>query len=456
MRARALALVAIGACLGSACVSDERVDASRRNVIVIVTDDQSYESVPRPVPVMPFLQARILDPADDWVVFPNAFVNTPLCCPSRATLLTGRYPHHTGVVDNEDGAALDEGSTIAAWLDAAGYHTGLVGKYLNGYPFGRGPFIPQGWDRWWGKQQGPATSVYRDYTLIVQGVPEDHGASEADYLTDVLADAAAGFIREAPPDEPFFLWFAPTAPHPEWVSAARHEGTFEDLPVPARPSLGEPDVSDKPAWVRALPPMGAEEREEMREARRDAYETLLAVDDAVREILGAVRDRGESQETVVVIVSDNGFAFGEHRWVRKGCPYDECVRVPLFIRVPGAGHRTEPSLVSAVDLAPTIAELTGATPGGGLDGVSLAPLLLEGSRDGLSGEVFMESVGDERIPAWRGLRTRLFAYVELATGERELYDLRRDPFQLVNVISDPGYATQVERLEGALDAYGDA
>jgi len=453
MCARAAALVAAGAAfLGGACVSGtDEVDAARRNVIVIVTDDQSYESIPRAVPAMPFLQERVLDPSDDWVGFPNAFVNTPLCCPSRATLLTGRYAHHTGVMGNEDGGLLDEGSTVAAWLQAAGYHTGLVGKYLNGYPFGRGPFVPLGWERWWGKQQGPATSVYHDYTLIEQGEPVRYGA---EYLTDVLAEAAVGFIREAPSDRPFFLWFAPTAPHPEWVSAPRHEGSFDDLAVPVRPSLGEPDVSDKPGWVRTLPPMGPEDRAAMSEARRDAYETLLAVDDAVRDILRTVRERGELEETIVIVVSDNGFSFGEHRWVRKGCPYEECVRVPLFVRVPGAGHRTEPALVSAVDVAPTIAELARVTPTGDLDGVSLAPLLLEGSSEDLTGEVFIESVGDERIPAWRELRTRRFAYVELATGERELYDLRSDPFQLVNVVSDPGYAADVERLASALDAYG--
>ena len=440
---------------GAACVSEASTsDSPRRNLIVIVTDDQTYDSIPRAVPVMPFLQSRVLDPADGWIAFPNAFVNTPVCCPSRASMLTGRYSHHTGVLDNADGALLQEGGTIAAWLHDGGYHTGLVGKYLNGYPFGRGPFVPEWWDRWWGKQQGPATSVYRDFTLIEQGEPVRYGTQEADYSTDVFAAKAIRFLDEAPSDRPFFLWFAPTAPHPEWEPAPRHEGAYDDLIVASAPSVGEPDVGDKPAWVRGLPAFDAQDRAEMREARRRAYETLLAVDDAVRAIVDALRDKGELEETVIVYTSDNGFSFGEHRWFRKECPYEECIRVPMFVRMPGADRRTEPALVSAVDLAPTLAELAGVDAPEGLDGTSLGPLLLEGDRAGLDGAVFAEWVGDEQIPAWRELRTRRWSYVELGTGERELYDLRNDPYQLVNVAADPSFALEVERLSAALAAYG--
>jgi arylsulfatase A-like enzyme len=174
----------------------------------------------------------------------------------------------------------------------------------------------------------------------------------------------------------------------------------------------------------------------------------------MREIVDELRERGELDETAIVYLSDNGFSFGEHRWFRKTCPYDECIRVPLLIRLPGVQHRTEPAMVSAVDLAPTIAELAGVEPPGGLDGTSLVPLLREGSRSGLSGEVFAEWVGDDGVPPWRELRTRRWAYVELATGERELYDLRRDPYQLVNVAADPAYGAEVQQLSAALAAYG--
>jgi arylsulfatase A-like enzyme len=423
----------------------------RWNVVVILTDDQTADSLPREPSVMPFLQAAAGDPTEHWVTFPSAFVNTPLCCPSRATLLTGRYAHHHGVLTNEDGARLDEATTVAAWLDAAGYHTGLVGKYLNAYPFGRSSFVPAGWDEWWGKAQGPATSLYYDYTLIEQGAAVRFGDAPEDYLTDVLADRAVGFIRDAPEDEPFFLWFAPTAPHPPWVPAPRHVGAFAGLPISSPPSVGEADVSDKPAWVRVLPEIDPAKRATLLEQHRESFETLLAVDDAIRSIVGALRTRGDLERTVIAFVSDNGYSFGEHRWIAKRCPYDECTGVPFLVRYPPVQGRVEPALVSAVDLAPTIAELAGVAPPAFVDGTSLVPVL-EGHEGG-SGTVYSEWVGDADIPAWWQLRTSTFAYIELGTGERELYDLRADPYELENAIHDSAYASVVERFAVALERF---
>lgn len=421
-------------------------DDPRPNVIVIVADDQSADSLPHVPAVMPFLQQQILDPKDHWVQFPNGFVNTPLCCPSRATMLSGRYPHHSGVQDNEDGHLFDESATLATWLSDAGYHTGLVGKYLNLYPFDRGPYVPPGWDRWWGKQQGTADSLYYDFTLIEQGRPVHYGSEATDYSTDVFAAKALEFLREAPTDRPFFLWLAPTAPHPPWVSPGRHEGEYDDLVVPTNPAVGEPDVSDKPAWVQGLSPVDSEELAEFRDDRRNSYEALIALDEAVRSIVQELRSSGELDDTVIVYVSDNGFAFGEHRWDRKTCAYDACLRIPFLIRLPEVAHRVEPAIVSAVDLAPTIADLAGVEPTIPVDGVSLVPLLRSEDRSGLPRAVYGEWVGDERVPGWWGIRTSRFAYIELATGERELYARRQDPYELVNVVDDPVFAADVQRL----------
>lgn len=457
MRAVIAVIVAVVVVSGLALlptVLRAEVDDPRLNVIVILTDDQSFDSIPRSVPVMPFLQSWVLDPGDHWVTFSNGFVNTPLCCPSRTTILTGGYAHHTGVQDNTDGPLIDETATLATWLHDAGYHTGLVGKYLNLYPFDRGPYVPQGWDRWWGKEQGPSESLYHDFTLVEQGDPVHYG--ETDYSTDVYAGKALEFLRDAPSEQPFFLWFAPTAPHPPWVSASRHEGRYADLVVSTAPSVGEADVSDKPAWVRGLPVFDAEDLAAMRSARRRSYEALLAVDDSVRSIVDELRERGELDETVFVFLSDNGFSFGEHRWVKKTCPYEECIRVPFLIRVPGLAPRIEPAMVSAVDLTPTIAELAGVRPDVSMDGVSLVPLLRDDSHEGLPGEVFAEWVGDDRIPAWWELRRPRWSYIELATGERELYDLRVDPYQLVNLAGDLAAATREERMAVALEAYRSA
>jgi N-acetylglucosamine-6-sulfatase len=448
--ALALAAIAWGVVVLPDVTGRER---TRPNVVVIVTDDQSAESIPSPTPVLPYLQERALDPDDHWVVFEHAFANTPLCCPSRATMLTGLLSHETGVVDNDHGALLDEDDTVASWLHEEGYHTGLVGKYLNGYPFGRPPFVPRGWDRWSAKRQGPVTNLYYDYTLIEQGLPVRYGDAEEDYATDVFAAEAVEFIREAPFGRPFFLWFAPTAPHPPWTPAPRHAGAFADVAVPVPPSTGEADVSDKPAWIRGLPPADAGTLASYEASRRRSYESLRAVDDAVRAVIEELRARGELGRTVIVYTSDNGLAFGEHRWAKKTCPYDECVRVPLLVRLPGVEHRAEPAFVSTVDLAPTIAALAGVEPPHPVTGTSLVPLLRTGRAEGLAGEVYAEWVGQGLpVPGWWALRTPGFTYVELTTGERELYALREDPFQLVNVVDEPRFAAVVERLSAALDA----
>jgi N-acetylglucosamine-6-sulfatase len=428
----------------------------RPNVIVILTDDQPEDSIPNPNAIMPFLQGRALDPNDHWVVFDHAYVNTPLCCPSRATMLTGRFAHHTGVLDNEDAQALDESSTIATWLHDAGYHTGLVGKYLNGYPFGGAGYVPPGWDRWTARRQGSLVTLYYDYTLIEQTREVRYGHAQDDYSTDVLADKATAFIEQAPFDRPFFLWFAPVAPHPPWTAAPRDAGAFAGLPPPASPAFDEADVSDKPRWVRGLPGLDAAARARIVAYHRRSFAALLAVDDAVRRIMSALRARGEVEDTVIVFTTDNGFAFGEHRWVRKSCPYDACVRVPLLIRFPGVEHRTESAVVSAVDLAPTIADLAGTTPATRFDGVSLVPILTTGSREGLPGELFAEFFGDDTIPPWWEIRTRRFAYVELGTGERELYALRDDPAELVNLAGAPAFGDEIARLAAALDTYRSA
>jgi N-acetylglucosamine-6-sulfatase len=418
----------------------------RWNFIVIVTDDQTADSIPHDPPVMPYLQAATADPNDHWVVFSNGFVNTPLCCPSRATMLTGLYTHNHGVLTNEHGHVLDEASTIAAWLHDAGYHTGLVGKYLNQYPFGRQPFVPNGWDLWRGKEYGPVANLYYDYTLIQQDVATHYGRVREHYATDMMAQKAVEFISDAPLERPFLLWFAPTAPHPPWVTAPRHEGIYGDIPVTPPPGVGERNVSDKPAWVQALPRLGPAERAGLTEQRRRSYETLVAVDDAVRTIVEALQARGDLDRTVIVFISDNSYSFGEHRWIKKSCAYDACVHVPFLIRHPLAEGRIVDQPVSAVDVAPTIAALAGLEPPVPLDGTNLAPALTDPNAP-LPARAFAEWVGDEHVPGWWLLRTRRFAYVELVTGERELYDLQLDPYQLWNAIEDPAYASTLARLQ---------
>jgi arylsulfatase A-like enzyme len=416
------------------------------NIVVILTDDQSPETIPASPPVMPKLQAMVQDPRDDWITFENAFVTIPLCCPSRASILAGEYPHHTGVLTNGDGGLFDPSSTVAVWLKEAGYTTALIGKYLNGWPFGRSAIPPPGWDHWIGKIQGDSTSVYRNFALSERGFPVAYQGRDA-YTTDVLADAATDFIASAPSDAPFFLYFAPTAPHSPRIPAPAYRGSWTG--EVARPgSFNEADVSDKPAWVQRLPDANAERRAHWDESRRAEYETLRSVDDAVAQLIAALRDRAVLDDTIVVFLTDNGYAFGEHRWDAKSCPYDPCVRTPLLIRYPGATSRTETGLVSTVDLAPTFAAIA-RTRTGPVDGTSLVPVL-EGRSSRTSEGVLIRFAGFPRIPAWWQVRTDRYAYIEYETGETELYDVVEDPDQMQNRAGTPGTSEIVPDLAALL------
>jgi arylsulfatase A-like enzyme len=443
-------LAALPACSGSAAPDH------RMNVLVILTDDQSIESLPHSPPIMPFLQSQMEDPSGEWIRFPNAFINTPLCCPSRASLLTGEYSSHTGVVNNETGANLDERSTLATWLQHSGYDTALFGKYLNDYPFDRGPYVPPGWSHWFAKEQGPQSTTYQGYTIVDDGSPIRYGTSPRDYLTTVLTQEAASWISDAPTDRPFFAWFAPTAPHFPWMPAQRDRGAFADLTIPQPPSVTE-NVSDKPAWVRGLTPISPAQQAQLLRDRRLEYETLLSVDRSVERLMETLQQRGVLEHTVVFFLTDNGFSFGEHRWVTKPCEYEPCIDTPFLVRYPGTSQHEDPLLVSNVDVAPTIADVANVSTSGsapGIDGVSLLPQLTGAAPSSRKG-VLIEWAGGYGMPAWFGVRTRNLAYVELQTGERELYDIggvvgKPDPNELRNRAGDPAYRQVQAKLAALL------
>ncbi len=449
--ALAVALVTIlGAPLAAGRATPPKPD--RPNIVLILSDDQTPETLPHQPPVMPYLQRRIEDPNDHWITFSNAFLNTPLCCPSRATILTGRYSHETGVRSNDDGDRFDDSSTVATWLRSAGYTTALIGKYLNVYPFGRAPYVPPGWSRWFGRAQGAPGHLYYDYSLIQEGFPRAYGAAPSDYSTDVLSSLATSFIRTAPSGSPFLLYFAPSAPHNPWTPPPRYAGSWSGKPLPRPPGLNERDVSDKPAWVRGLPELTPAELRQVELDRRSAYESLRGLDDAVRAIVEALRERGVLDDTVIFFLTDNGLSLGEHRWLLKECPYEECISTPFVVRMPGATAHTDPHLVSNVDLAPTFAALGHATPTSPVSGRSLVPLLEGRTPPGWRSGVLLEWAGGNVVPPWWGIRTKRFAYVELGTGERELYDLRKDPFELTNLAGTPAVSALQARLARELGA----
>jgi arylsulfatase A-like enzyme len=219
---------------------------------------------------------------------------------------------------------------------------------------------------------------------------------------------------------------------------------------PTPPSVDDPDVSDAPAWVRDRPMPDQEQVDAWREDRRRAYEALRGVDDAVGKVVDTLRRLDELDDTVIVFMTDNGFAFGEHRWFAKSCPYDECIRTPFFVRYPGATAHVDDHLVSNVDVAPTLAQLAGVRPGSAVDGRSLLPLLDGAPTSTWRAGVLCGFEGDADVPAWWELRTRRYAYVEYATGEHELYDLRSDPWELSNLARSRRTSALRARLSATL------
>lgn len=402
--------------------------AAPPNVVIVLTDDQRWDTLS----AMPTVQSELVAKG---VTFSNAFVVNPLCCPSRASILTGKYSHSTKVYTNGGFRLFDDSSTLATWLRKAGYRTGFFGKYLNSYA---GTYVPRGWSRWVAFTPSNVDN-YLGYRLNVDGSLVPRGSLPGDYSTDVLAAEAESFIREDATG-PFFALFAPYSPHNPATPAPRHARAFPGL-QPWRPaSYNEPNVSDKPAWVRDQQQLSPESQTSLDGFRARQLRSLLSVDDAVGRLLDVLAETGRLEDTLVILMSDNGLLWGEHRLTGKQAPYEESIRVPLVVRFDrlATGTRTETRQALNVDVAPTVAALAGvAAPGA--EGRSLVPLLQNRSVD-WRGEFLVESLRsgpNADVPTYCAVRGRRYAYVAYGTREEELYDLAVDPRQLDNRTADP-------------------
>jgi N-acetylglucosamine-6-sulfatase len=448
--------IAIGLVAAVAACGDGEREAGRErpNFVVVMTDDQALDTMR----AMPFTRRAL---GGKGVVFEHAIASFPLCCPSRASFLTGQYAHNHGVLDNHPPkggyARLDRRRILPVWLRRDGYETGFVGKYLNGYgkpKLGGETAVPPGWTDWYALPPKGDKRSY-EYDLNENGDLVRYGSGEANYKTDVLARRAADFIRTASErSRPFFLWVATPAPHtdkqlppsaprnPE--PAPRHRGRFAGVRAPRPPSFDEADVADKPRNVRRLPRLDSDRRRALDRTYVSQLETLLAVDDLVHRLVAALRRSGELGRTLVAFTSDNGYLRGQHRIDSgKSRMYEEAIGVPLLIRGPGfpTGRRvSEP--VANIDLAPTILDLAGVDPPIEPDGRSL----VSSARGTAPPRGVLLEVFERRADQFVGLRTTRYAYAEREHDRDELYDLRSDPHQLVNVAADPEYADARARL----------
>jgi arylsulfatase A-like enzyme len=408
---------------------------ARPNIVVYLSDDQTWASMT--AEVMPYLFS---EPFGSWVRFDELVYSTPLCCPSRASMLTGAYSYKVGVPGDTMGNFRD-GQTLPVWLQAAGYRTGLVGKYLNDPHHFLRWYRPPGWSDWHAvagvtSDSSQTENDYYDYVLNENGTLVSFGDAPEDYQVDVLTGRAVEFIESTPVEEPFYLVVSPNNPHEPIEPAPRHA----DLAVPEvtlPPNFNEADVRDKPAWVRALRRVD-EDRE--RTSYRNEMRAMRSVDESLRTIIETLAGRGQLDDTVIVFTTDNGYSRGSHRYDRKICPYEECVSGPLWIRYPGATSGTVDELVSNIDIAPTLGQLAGVEPGIAQDGISLVPLLDGTATDWRTDVLLTWRSGGTDIPRYWAVRTADSKYVEYETGERELYDLATDPYELVNVVRDPAYS----------------
>jgi N-acetylglucosamine-6-sulfatase len=413
------------------------------NIILILSDDQSFDSVQK----MPYVRS-VSPPQGTWYRFNKAFINNATCCPSRATILTGLWSHHHGVEATGGAPAYDDSDTIATRLHSTGYATAFVGKYHLGSLASSvsRTYVPPGWDDWEAFAHNTAGWYYQ-YILNENGVLRNYGTAPDDYSTDVLRDKALSFIS-ANAGRPFFLVYAPRAPHNNWIAAPRHLGYYKDEPVVHPPNFNEEDVTDKPAWWRTTQPRKVKDADG---AHRLEWDTVLALDDAVRAIDNRVQTLGLMPDTIIVFMTDNGYAFGEHRYVGKACAYEECSRTPLLVKFGShAEGWTFPQLIGNEDLAPTIADLAGSAPPTRTDGQSFAAMLRSRTtppdwRDEilLHGLDNGDTDGDQQghPPTFWGIRTARYKYIETALkDEVELYDLRADPYELRNVADKPEYA----------------
>ena len=488
-RRRALVMLGLGAASRRALFPAHAAQNRRPNVVLIVTDDLNASLLAE----MPNISVLL---GQEGTTFANFFVTDPSCGPSRASILRGQYVHNHGMLSNGDTTGGfsrfhdlgREASTIATWLHDAGYRTGLFGKYLNGYPTGVDEtHVPPGWDEWFGL----ISTQYLRYKVNHNGQVSRAGTAAEDYQTDVISRQARAFITQsAAAGQPFFAYIAPKAPHDPADPAPRHADAFPAAQAPRSPSFNEADVSDKPAHMRATAVLDDRLTRKIDEHYRQRLQTMLAVDELVADLIETLRETQTLDDTIIFFTADNGYFSGEHRVpVGKGLPYDESLRVPLLVRGSGiASGRVEDRLANNADLAPTIADLVGVSPPAFVDGRSLAPLLrgeapavwrhltlvediaklysvdedstpVSAARQTNGDEEDERSDGPGAIPAYRALRAVEWLYVEYATGERELYDVGNDPYQMENLADtvDPGVMDALaDRLHAMAECAGDA
>ncbi len=433
---------------------------------MVLVDDMRWDEMR--VAGHPFVDTPNMDRlAREGARFTNAFATTPLCSPSRASFLTGQYPHKNGIIDNTARSSHDL-RVFPLELQRAGYRTGFFGKWHMGNDDSPRP----GFDHWVAMPgQGEAV----DPSLNVDG----ERVHAKGYTTDLLTDYVERFI-DRPSDQPFLVYLAHKAIHPNviqrddgslmpipgqpggFVAAPRHRGRYAGRTMPRRASAFKPPLG-KLALLRQideLPPLGPKTATSDEEIR-GRLEMLLGVDDSLGRIVEILERKGVLNDTVIVFTSDHGYFYGEHGLnEERRLAYEEAIRIPLVVRYPplATAGSTPPEMALSIDIAPTLLEVAGLQPSAGIQGRSLVPVLKKEARDWRSSfliEYFTDTVFPRiRNMGYVAVRTARHKYIHYREleGMDELYDLEKDPFEETNIIDHSDARETRRQMEASLQS----
>ncbi len=527
-----IALCLAAAPAGAARHAELGLEEGKPNFIVIQTDDQTLDGLYasyKPYAGAPAIRAmpNTLDMiAKRGETFNRYYVSYPLCCPSRVSLLTGRYAHNHGVKGNVQPNGGYSGfaargafaHNLAVWLQNAGYKTIHIGKFLNGYgeaPYSNPTEVPPGWSSWHTVEAADSTHFYYGYELnnngVVDGPYGDPGNLETReypvkdspgcpfaptnglpcyYETDKLTEIATDELAETPVEQPFYLQLDYTAPHGDFRRPAgpepppRYENLFKGARVPHGRSEGfdEGNVADKPRFIREAPHLTLDDKHTYRVYWDKQLEALRGIDDGVKQIIDTLGAEGRLRNTYILYTSDNGFFFGEHRLIGgKFLAYEPSTHLPFLIRGPGIQPGSSSGELSMnIDIAPTVLALAGVEADKSIDGRSMVPYLENPSlrsRRPLLFESFVQTNDVEQQGAidqpgdqsggeaarssalgrelqrrggasasllappknYEGIRLGPYKYIAWPDGEKELYDINRDPYELNNIAKIPNF-----------------
>jgi arylsulfatase A-like enzyme len=437
-------------------------DRGHPNVLVLMLDDANVADIQ----FMPTVQRRLVARG---VSFTRAFAPNPLCCPSRASLLTGQYSHHHGVRTNSppDGGFFEfnDHQSLATWLEGV-VTTGWIGKYLNDYELGDDRYVPPGWDVW----NVPVDTVYdyRDRMLNINGRSVRFDGVDSSELYGRLT---RGFIREHAADpQPFMLITSFLAPHggtphdpgdpmglPTPFVEPRYRGTYHGPSPRTDPAFNEESLVDKPRTVRHDPLLTRRQIRNLVMENAQRRESLLSADDQIGRILDTLAAVDQMSNTVIILVSDNGVMLGQHRIYKgKSVPYSPATQIPLVIRGPRLPHASAVDMAVGIhDLAPTILDLTnfkGAQGSFGFDGISLVGAAKH-ARTTSPRPIVLETGDNHGGYNYRGIVQRRWKYVEYPAGRVELYNEVRDPWELHSLAQVPAFAAQLYRMHALLTRY---